>query len=325
MTNLRHSSWFFHRARAALTVLASFGALFSAGLCHGQILFYSSNGGGTIDEVSTLGVVTTFATGLQHPGGVVFGTSGNLYVTQALSGSLQSVISQVTPDGVVHPFATGLQTPLGLTFDSGGNIIVADYGLLRLSTVTSAGVVSSFASTNSPFSVALATSGNLFVANRDNNTVVQVTPTGTVLPFASGFNNPNDLAFDSSGNLFVSNFANSTISMVTPGGIVSTFVSSSPDVNAPVGLAFDLSGNLYIANQGLNSIARVTPGGTVSTFVAGLTHTPQYLAFQPVPEPSTTALVAGLGALVSVAWMRRRRRSQQVDVLVVPLPPDLSH
>ena len=43
--------------------------------------------------------------------------------------------------------------------------------------------------------------------------------------FASGFNNPYGLAFDSAGNLYVADSENNTVDEVTPSGVVSTFAS----------------------------------------------------------------------------------------------------
>lgn len=270
-------------------------------------LYASMNGGGAIEHISSAGVATTVATGLTHPSGLAFGSDGNLYLSQDISGSLTSTISKMTPGGTVTPFATGFQVPLGLAFDSAGNLFVADYATKAITKITSGGSVSSFATgLNSPFGLAFNSTGTLFVANRDNGTISQITTGGVISAFASGFNQPNDLTFGSGGNLYVSNFADNTISMVTSGGVVSTFVDNTHGLSAPVGLAYDPTTDLlYVANQGNSSIYQITSAGTVTSF-ATLDGSPQYLEFAPeaVPEPATIAV----GLLCLGAGIARRRR-----------------
>jgi len=81
-------------------------------------------------------------------------------------------------------------------------------------------------------------------------------------------------------NLFVSE--GSSIYEITPGGVESTFATG---VAYPEGMAFDSIGDLFVTDN------------------ASLPD-PVYLAFQPVPEPSTLTL-AGLGGL---ALLLRRRK-----------------
>src|SRR5579884_4072757 len=64
----------------------------------------------------------------------------------------------------------------------------------------------------------------LYVAN-GGNTVSEVTPSGKVSTFASGFNQPLGLAFNASGDLFVVCQGTNTVSEVTPSGKVSTYAS----------------------------------------------------------------------------------------------------
>ena len=86
---------------------------------------------------------------------------------------------------------------------------------------------------------ALATPGDLYVSNNNNNTIVRITPGGAASVFAStGLNFPTGLAFDASGNLYAANIGSSlnTIERFTPGGAASVFATG---LNGPLFLAFE--------------------------------------------------------------------------------------
>jgi uncharacterized repeat protein (TIGR01451 family) len=90
---------------------------------------------------------------------------------------------------------------------------------------------------------------------------------------------PRSVAVDVSGNVFIADSRNARIRMVTPGGTITTFAgngvpgfsgdggpASAAQLNDPSALAFDRGGNLLIA--GGNRVRRVTPAGIITT-VAG--------------------------------------------------------
>ena len=59
-----------------------------------------------------------------------------------------------------------------------------------------------------PVALAFDSSGNLYVANQDGNTVSKFAPGSTTASATlTGLNRPDALAFDSSGNLYVANVA----------------------------------------------------------------------------------------------------------------------
>src|SRR5580698_2357246 len=82
-----------------------------------------------------------------------------------------------------------------------------------------------------------ATSGfaQLFEADSGSGNILESTPDGFGIVYASGINEPVGLAFDAAGNLFVGAFGNGTVQQITPGGVQSTFASG---LNKPWGLAF---------------------------------------------------------------------------------------
>lgn len=232
-----------------------------------------------IRKISPLGVVTTFAgngsqgstdgtgTGasFQHPSGLAFDASGNLFV----SDQQNHKIRKITPAGVVTTFAgsgslgsadgTGtsasFNNPIGLVFDNSGNLYVADYGNNKIRKITSAGVVSTFAGTGT--------------AGASNGAALSAT-----------FRNPMDVDIDASGNIFVADRMNYLIRKISS-GTVSTFAGtgSAGSTNGtgtgasffrPNSIAIDGIGDMYVADDGNNMIRKITPSAVVTT-LAGTT------------------------------------------------------
>ena len=139
--------------------------------------------------------------------------------------------------------------------------------------------------------------GMLLDVSADQIYVAQeVTPSGAVSTFATGFNGAWGLAFHD-GNLFVANNTGNSISEVSPSGGVSTFAIG---LSSPTGIAFDSWGNLFVCS-GAGSLDSIAPDGALITVATGLDNP---TAIVIVPEP--TAL--GLVALGGVAMLVRRKR-----------------
>jgi sugar lactone lactonase YvrE len=144
---------------------------------------------------------------------------------------------------------------------------------------------------NEPEGLALDTSGNLFIADTNNDTIRVLALDGSAvttvagLPSAGGtadgvgpaaeFNTPRALAFDSAGTLYVADSINQSIRKLDPAtNAVSTLTTfgTPPQGPVPQGVALDGSDVLVsLAGGGAlveSRIVRVTPDGAVTT-VAG--------------------------------------------------------
>lgn len=150
-----------------------------------------------------------------------------------------------------------------------------------------------------PEGIAIDSSGNLYVADSDDNRIRRITPAGAIQTIAGtgigGFNlesgpattvqlnQPYGLAVDASGNLFIADLGNARVRKLTPDGTLTTVAgggSTIPGVTSdglpaigmrlstPRNVGVDLAGNLYISDFGANQVFRVSPGGVFST-VAG--------------------------------------------------------
>ncbi|MGO9245349.1 MAG: PEP-CTERM sorting domain-containing protein [Verrucomicrobiia bacterium] len=284
-------------------------------------LFVANEGNNTIEEYNPSGVPTLFAnsnSGLNYPSGLAFDSAGNLYVANVGNGTVEEFKSSggaLSDTGTV--VVSGIENgPIGLAIDSSGNLYVSTNNNEGPDnwTVT----IRSFGPSGRPFSgsnyngsqdingLACDSAGNLyasFVSVPNDYVEKFINDDNTITQFGPQLAYPWGLAFDNSNNLYVSAQNGNKIEKITPSGVGTVFVSG---LNSPQGLAIDSANNVYVEEGG--TIEEFNPSGVGTAFTStGLSGT-GWLAFQPVPEPSTLVLLAvGLIALLPF----RRRRSQK--------------
>ncbi len=289
---------------------------------------------------------------LGSPQGVAVDSSGNVYIAD--DGNLGNpVVEKVTSSGTLSIIAgvvgqsgaptagpatsSDLGSPQGVTVDGSGNLYIADYQNSVVEKVTSSGTLSIFAgvvghggpptagpatsSDLSPYGVAVDGSGNVYVADYNNNMVEEVSSSGTLSIIAgivsggaptpgpatsSDLGSPQGVAVDGSGNVYIADAGNSVVEKVSSSGTLSIFAgvvgqsgaptpgpATSSNLYYPEGVAVDGSGNVYIADAGNDVVEKVTPSGTLS-IIAGVVGQ----SGAPTPGPATSSDLSPYGVAV---------------------------
>ena len=211
--------------------------------------------------------------------------------------------------------AQAIEDPSSLASDGAGGVYIAIPRQNRILRLTANGALSIVAGGGrywfsgdggparsallaAPESIAVDTSGNVFIADTWNHRIRKVGRDGVITTVTgngtSGFAgdggpataaelfSPETIAVDAAGNLFIGESGNHRIRKMTPNGIISTVAgngsagfsgdggpATAAQLAFPRGVAVDMTGNLYIGEgESGNRIRKVSPNGIITT-VAG--------------------------------------------------------
>jgi sugar lactone lactonase YvrE len=239
-----------------------------------------------------------------------------VYSHSSAHGVITTVAGNGTPgySGDAGP-ATGAEFnyPIGVAFDASGNLYIADAANNRVCKVDRAGVITTLAGNgtpgysgdagpaiwaelNYPMGLTLDASGNLYIADAENNCIRKVDRTGVITTVAGNgtqgysgngpavdaeLNQPTGVAVDRAGNLYIVDNQNFCIRKVDTRGMITSDAGTGTQdysgdggpavdagLNCPAGVAVDRAGNLYIADARNNRIRKVDANGMITT-VAG--------------------------------------------------------
>ena len=228
----------------------------------------------------TISVTYTLGSGTPLPANVAIDGSGNVWISNY--GSVKSPASadsiiKLSPVGAILSgtgFTAGpVSAPQGLAIDDTGNVWVAGLGgsILRLN---NAGAVTSgfpVSAGSQPQAIALDTGGAAWISNAGDNTVWQISSSGTTLHSgitSPGFSMPEGIAVDTTGNIWVSGEGSNSILKLNSSGVVQSGSGAGftgGGLNGPSGLQIDGTGNVWLANSalgaGVSSISKFTNAG----------------------------------------------------------------
>jgi sugar lactone lactonase YvrE len=243
------------------------------------------------------------------PFGIAVGSDGAIYVAD---GGESNRIRKISPDGNVTTFAGGSEgfadgvgamasfnTPSGLALGPDDNLFLADTGNNRIRKITPEGQVSTIAGNgtagyvdgpaaqaqfNGPIGIAVAASGNIYVADTYNDRIRMITTDGQVSTVAGQgtpgyvdgdrntalFDTPSGIVVTNRG-LIVADTGNDCLRKITPEGNVSTLPVTFPndELSSPLGLAVSHDGVLYVTELDRSRVIQITPDGTALVVAGG--------------------------------------------------------
>ena len=241
---------------------------------------------------------------LYSPEGVTVDAAGNLYIADTGN----SAVRKVTNGIMTTVYFVQGSDPLAVAVDGAGNVFFVASGyaaVLELSNGGSVTVVAgnntsgysgdggsaADAALNGPFDVALDASGNVYIADANNDVVRKVTA-GTITTAAGGpygyvgdngtatsalLFNPASTAAGPGGVVYIADSFHNLVRKVV-NGVITTVAgtglpgysgdngaATSATLNTPWGLAVDTAGNLYIADFGNSVIRKVSAESSVQS------------------------------------------------------------
>jgi hypothetical protein len=251
---------------------------------------------------------------LSAPWGVAADSTGNLYIADTGNNRIR----KVTSAGIISTFAgTGvagfggdgaaatsaqISSPYGVAIDSNSNLYIADAGNRRIRKVVSGGNITTYAGNgtagysgdgaaassaelNQPMGLAVDSSGNLYIADENNNRVRMIEPNGTISTVAgngnsldsgdsfnatsAGISAPLNMTVDPAGNLYIAEAAR--VRWVSTAGVIQTFAgtgtagsagnggpATSAQLGSLSGISLDALGQIYLSDTTYDVIRRIT-------------------------------------------------------------------
>jgi uncharacterized protein YjdB len=279
-----------------------------------------SGDGGAATAAALNGVVDVAA---DAAGNVYIADQGNQRIRKV---NTSGIISTVAGNGGYgfsgdggQATAAHLYSPSGIAVDASGNLYITDYNNLRIRKVNTSGIISTFAGNGSygfggdggaataanlyyPQKVAVDLSGNVYIADGNNQRIRKVNTSGIISTFAGNgsygfsgdggaatsatFNYPSSVAVDASGNVYIGDQSNSRIRKVNTSGIVTTIAgtgsfgyggdggaATAATLYSPTGVAVDASGNVYVCDNSNQRIRKIIVSGGNATVCTGATTT----------------------------------------------------
>ncbi len=259
---------------------------------------------------------------LNSPTGVFADASGNIFIADELNSRIRKVsaagiITTIAGSGIPGfsgdlgaATAAGLYQPAGVTADAAGNVYFTDMLNHRIRKINTSGVISTVGGNGTngftgdggpataagmycPFGLAIDATGNLLVADVNNNRIRQVSASGIISTIAgsgmAGFGDnglvsaaqllqPGEVQFDPFGNIYILDEGHNFVRKVNSAGIVTTIAGNSirgyngdgiPATSASFdvlsGMVIDNSGNLYVCDQSNYRVRKISTSGIVTT------------------------------------------------------------
>lgn len=269
---------------------------------------------------------------LDCPTGLTFDRSGTLFIVDHANNRVRridrfGVISTIAGSGPTGPqqgafsgdggtaTSATLRGPWGITVDRSGNLFVSDRDNGRIRRIDSHGIITTFAgngdlgfsgdgvratrsSLDRPLGMAVDRSGNLFVADENNNRVRRIDAHGIITTIAgtgdhasygdggqadrAAIADTQDVVLTTAGELIVSESEGHRLRRIDGRRVISTLAgtgqpgrsgdggpAASAMIDDPGGLAIDARGTVFVADRGNHCIRAIDPNGLISSVWCG--------------------------------------------------------
>lgn len=280
---------------------------------------------------------------IHSPYGVVVDTNGNIYFADQENNRIRMVntggiISTIAGNGVSgysgdggQSTAAELNLPTRVVWDKSGNFYITDEWNNVVRKVNSGGIISTVAGNYSlgggyngdgiaattaqlyaPNGIAIASNGDMYIADYANYRIRMVNSVGIISTVAgigaTGYSGDGgqataaeisgarDVMLDGLGNLFIAEELNSVIRMVNTSGVISPIAgnfaygqgfsgdggpATAAELTDPWALTIDKSGNIYIADWNNERIRKLT---SLTTSIDEITSSNENITTYPNPS-----------------------------------------
>ncbi len=250
---------------------------------------------------------------LRTPLGVAVGVDGSLYISDAGNDRIR----RVTPDGFIQTIAGGgfgaptpqgvpalqvrLPSPRELNLDAEGNIYVADASAEQVYRISPQGIIRVIAGAGPgvglpvqdgleatqvrlhfPSDAAVASTGEVYIADQSNQAVLRVETDGTlsvIRPGPAATFGPGSIKLEPDGGLLAADVIEDVIWRISPDGVSTALTrrrfdgSPGPATGAvlyfPNGVLLDADENPLVVDSFQFSIRRLNPDDTLEVIVGG--------------------------------------------------------
>ena len=238
--------------------------------------------GNNLMSIGTAGLFMRGSYTFNLPRDAAVDNSGNLWVVdkhRAVQYSATGTYLQELPQN--DPWQSGndnthFNEPYGIAFDLAGRMFIADRWNHRVQVYTFSGGKPVYSATigitgvtgndnahfNTPYRLAVDSSGGLYVVDYRNNRVQRCVLSGawTCTTLDGGLNNSQGIAIDGNDNVYIADAGNSRIRKCMPGGACSNFADVT---NWTTDLAVDSNGTIYASTQSRHVIRKFSSTGNL--------------------------------------------------------------
>ncbi len=268
---------------------------------------------------------------LYYPTGVCLDRDGNIFLADGVNQRIRridgatGIITTVAGNGIagyngdnIPATDAKLNAPCDVYTDTSGNVYIADGLNNRIRKITtSSGLITTVAGTgvigssgdggmatnaelSGPVGVCLDNTGNIYIADYDNNKVRKIDIVSGIISTIAGngtaayngdgipaisaeINGAIQVAADDSGNVFICDQWNHRVRKVNKNtGIITTIAgngvsgysgndsaATNAKINQPSGICFDKHGNIFLAEYGNGTIRKIDAVSGIISLIAG--------------------------------------------------------